>query len=193
MKKIGITGGIGSGKSTVAEIFMHIGVPVFVSDKEARQLQDENVEVKKAISDLFGEAVYANGNLDRTKIASIVFADKKKLEQLNAIVHPAVAKAFEEFCEKNKAAKYILKEAAILFEIGDNKNLDGMIVVSAPVDVRVQRVMERDEITKEAILQRMKNQWSEEEKLKHADEIIVNDGKEMVLPQVIALDEKLRK
>jgi len=193
MKKIGLTGGIGSGKSTVAEIFRKLGVLVFVSDQVAKTLQDENAEVKKAIIEIFGKEVYANEKLDRVKIASIVFSDKKKLEQLNAIVHPAVGKAFEEFCKKNNVAKYVLKEAAILFEIGDNKNLDGMIVVTAPVDVRMQRVMMRDGITKEEILKRMKNQWSEEEKIKKADDVIVNDGKELVLPQVIAVNEKLGK
>jgi len=191
MKKIGLTGGIGSGKSTVAKIFENLGVPVFVSDNVAKMLQDENAEVKKAISEIFGNEIYVNGKLDRAKVAGIVFSDKKKLEQLNAIVHPAVGKAFEEFCNKNKSAKYILKEAAILFEIGDDKNLDGMLVVTAPIDVRAQRVMERDGISKAEVLQRMKNQWSEEDKVKKSDYVIVNDGKELILPQIISMSEKL--
>jgi len=110
---------------------------------------------------------------------------------LNAVVHPAVGKAFEKFCEENKNAKYVLKEAAILFEIGDDKNLDGMIVVSAPEQLRAQRVMARDGITKEEVLRRMKNQWGEEKKTSRADFVIVNDGKEMILPQVIAVNDRL--
>ncbi len=191
MKKIGLTGGIGSGKSTVGEIFRKLGVPVFVSDDEARKLQDENAEVKKKIEEIFGSEVYREGKLDRAKVASLVFSDKEKLEQLNAVVHPAVGKAFEKFCEENKNAKYVLKEAAILFEIGDDKNLDGMIVVSAPEQLRAQRVMARDGITKEEVLRRMKNQWGEEKKTSRADFVIVNDGKEMILPQVIAVNDRL--
>jgi dephospho-CoA kinase len=192
MKKIGLTGGIGSGKSTVADIFRQLGIPVFNSDEVARKLQDENEEVKNGIKKIFGDTVYDdNGKLIRKKIASIVFSDKNKLEQLNAVVHPAVGKAFEQFCEENKQAKYILKEAAILFEIGDEKNLDEMILVAAPEEVRVQRVVARDGISKEEVLSRMKNQWSQKEKIKLANYVIVNDRKELVLPQVVSLNEEL--
>ena len=191
MKKIGLTGGIGSGKSTVAEIFRHLGIPVFNSDEEARKLQDENVEVKKAIAKIFGETIYVNGKLNREKVASIVFADKKKLEELNAIVHPAVAKAFELFCTQHKNSPFVLKEAAILFEIGAEKLLDGMIVVAAPDELRILRVMDRDGSSREDVLKRMKNQLPQEDKVKKADYLIVNDGKQMLIPQVLEIKGKM--
>lgn len=193
MKKIGLTGGIGSGKTTVAEIFRRLGAPVFMSDDVARQLQEENAEVKACMQELFGEDIYRGGKLDREKVAGIVFADKRKLEQLNAIVHPAVAKAFQQFCEAHKDKKYVLKEAAILFETGGNKQLDGMIVVTAPEELRTARVMRRDGISREEVLKRMKNQWPEEKKLQLADLVIVNDEKELMVPQVVKVDEELRK
>jgi dephospho-CoA kinase len=191
MKKIGLTGGIGSGKSTVAEIFSRLGIPVFVSDEVAKMLQEEDEEVKKGISGIFGAAIYAGAQLDRAKVAEIVFTDKKKLEQLNAIVHPAVGKAFEEFCEKNKAASFVLKESAILFEIGDDKNLDGMIVVTAPDELRIERVMRRDGVEKEAVIKRMKNQVKQEEKAKKADHCIINDEQQLLIPQVLKVYREL--
>ena len=191
MKKIGLTGGIGSGKSTVAELFSRLGVPVFVSDNVARDLQEEDQEVKNAIIEIFGKEIYSGNKLDRGKVAEIVFADKKKLEQLNSVVHPAVGKAFEKFCGENRNAKYILKEAAILFEIGDDKNIDAMIVVSAPDDLRINRVMQRDGIEKDAVMQRIKNQMKQEEKVKKANYVIVNDEKELLIPQIIAIDSRL--
>jgi dephospho-CoA kinase len=193
MKKIGLTGGIGSGKTTVAEVFRRLGVPVFLSDDVARRLQEDDPKVKKGIQELFGDEIYADGKLDREKVAGIVFKDKKKLEQLNAIVHPAVAEAFQQFCEKHREEKYVLKEAAILFETGGNKQLDGMIVVTAPEALRTSRVMQRDGVSQEEVTRRMKNQWPEEEKVKQADFVIVNDEKELVIPQVVEVDKALRK
>lgn len=191
MKKIGLTGGIGSGKSTVAEIFSRLGVPVFVSDDVAKRLQEEDEEVRKAIKGIFGEEIYEGKKLDRAKVAGIVFADKQKLEQLNAIVHPAVGKAFEVFCQKHRHANFILKESAILFEIGDDKNLDGMIVVTAPDELRITRVMKRDGVEQEAVVKRMKNQVKQEEKAKKADFCIANDEQQLLIPQVIDVFRKL--
>ncbi len=193
MKKIGLTGGIGSGKTTVAEVFRRLGVPVFMSDDVARNLQEEDPEVKAAIQELFGPAIYAGGKLDREKVAGIVFTNKKKLEQLNAIVHPAVAKAFRQFCEAHHDKKYVLKEAAILFETGGHKQLDGMIVVTAPEELRASRVMRRDNVSREEVQRRMKHQWAEEEKVTKADFVIVNDEKSLVVPQVVEIDEVLGK
>jgi dephospho-CoA kinase len=189
MKKIGLTGGIGSGKSMVAEIFSRMGVPVFISDDVAKVLQEEDEEVRQAITGAFGKEMYSGKTLNRAKLAGIVFADKKKLEQLNAIVHPAVGKAFDQFCEKNSGAKYVLKESAILFEIGDDKNLDAMIVVTAPDELRIKRVMERDGIEKEAVLKRMKNQMKQEEKAAKAKFVIVNDEQQLLIPQAVAVNE----
>jgi dephospho-CoA kinase len=191
MKKIGLTGGIGSGKSTVAEIFSRLGVPVFISDEVAKMLQEEDEEVKKAITEIFGAAIYDENKLNRAKVAEIVFTDKKKLEQLNAIVHPAVGKAFDAFCEKHRNANFVLKESAILFEIGDDKNLDGMIVVTAPDELRITRVMQRDGVEKEAVIKRMKNQVKQEEKAKKADFCIINDEQQLLIPQVLQTYGKL--
>lgn len=191
MKKIGLTGGIGSGKSTVAEIFLGLGIPVFNSDLIARKLQNEDAELKKNIATVFGSEIYIDGKLDRGKIAEMVFTDKKKLEQLNSIVHPAVANAFEKFCEENENAKYVIKEAAILFEIGAEKALDKMIVVSAPDELRINRVMERDLVSREEVLRRMNNQLLQEDKVKKADFVIINDGQELILPQLMSIHEKL--
>ena len=191
MKKIGLTGGIGSGKSTVASIFSQLGVPVFNSDFIARELQDNDPALKKNIQTIFGSEIYNNGKLDRVQLAGIVFTDKNKLDQLTAIVHPAVAQAFDTFCEVHKNAKYILKEAAILFEIGDDQNLDSMLVVAAPFELRLSRVTKRDGITEEQVLKRLANQFSQDEIIKKADFVIVNDEIQMLLPQVLALHNQL--
>jgi dephospho-CoA kinase len=191
MKKIGLTGGIGSGKSTVAEIFLRLGIPVFVSDRVAKELQEEDEKLVSEITGIFGKEIYSGNKLNRSELAAIVFADKKKLAQLNGVVHPAVARAFEKFCAENQHAKYVLKESAILFEIGDDKNLDGMIVVTAPDELRIHRVMQRDGIEKEAVLQRMKNQLSQEDKAAKANYLIVNDEQMLVIPQVLSISEKI--
>ncbi len=191
MKKIGLTGGIGSGKSTVASIFSQLGVPVFNSDFIARELQDNDPALKKNIQTIFGSEIYNNGKLDRVQLAGIVFTDKNKLDQLTAIVHPAVAQVFDTFCEVHKNANYILKEAAILFEIGDDQNLDCMLVVAAPFQLRVARVTKRDGITEEQVLKRLANQFSQDEIIKKADFVIVNDEIQMLLPQVLALHNQL--
>lgn len=191
MKKIGLTGGIGSGKSTVASIFSQLGVPVFNSDFIARELQDNDTALKKNIETVFGSEIYNNGKLDRVQLAGIVFTDKNKLDQLTAIVHPAVAQVFDTFCEVHKNAKYILKEAAILFEIGDDQNLDSMLVVAAPFELRLARVTKRDGITEEQVMKRLANQFSQDEIIKKADFVIVNDEIQMLLPQVLALHNQL--
>jgi dephospho-CoA kinase len=191
MKKIGLTGGIGSGKSTVAEIFSRLGVPVFISDKVARELQENDAGLIAATQKIFGEEIYKDHKLDRAKLAEIVFSDKEKLEQLNAIVHPAVGKAFEKFCRENSGSAYVLKESAILYEIGDEKNLDGMIVVTAPDDLRKERVSERDGITAEEVEQRIKNQMSQEKKAERAGFVLENDEEKLLLPQVLKVHSAL--
>ncbi|MDQ3109456.1 MAG: dephospho-CoA kinase [Bacteroidota bacterium] len=191
MKKIGLTGGIGGGKSTVAEVFSRLGVPVFISDRVAKELQEHDEKVRDEIMKIFGREIYQHDKLDRAKLAEIVFADKIKLDRLNQVVHPAVGRAFEKFCERNSSAKYILKESAILFEIGDDKNLDAMIVVTAPDELRIRRVMLRDGLEREAVLGRIKNQLSQDEKAKKAGFCIINDEEQLILPQVLSVNEKI--
>jgi dephospho-CoA kinase len=193
MKRIGLTGGIGSGKSTVAEIFSRLGIPVFISDEVARDLQENDADLVREIREIFGKEIYNGRKLDRQKLAGIVFSDKQKLQKLNSVVHPAVGKAFEKFCMENSGAAYVLKESAILYEIGDEKNLDGMIVVTAPEDIRKKRVTLRDGIPEEEVEQRMKNQFSQEEKTKLADFVLVNDEQQLLIPQVLKINETLQK
>jgi dephospho-CoA kinase len=188
MKRIGLTGGIGSGKSFVAEIFRHLGVPVFSSDDAGRDLQNSDPEVQAAMRNLFGDVFRPDGTLDRQKVAGIVFSDPGKLKQLNEIVHPAVAKAFENFCAAHASAKYVIKEAAIIFEAGIDKHLDGTILVTAPDAIRIQRVMKRDGISEEEVRARMNRQWPDMKKLPLAQWKIVNDGKMPLLKQVLKIN-----
>ena len=184
MLKIGITGGIGSGKTTVANLFAKLGVPVFFADSETRMLQNSDAELRGELIAAFGPETYlANGTLDRAYLARIVFADKAALQKVNSIVHPAVARHFAAWCAAHESNAYILKEAAILFESGSNAGLDGVIAVTAPEALRIERVMQRDGISEEEVRKRMANQWPEEEKLKRANWIIYNDGRALE-PQV---------
>jgi dephospho-CoA kinase len=191
--KVGITGGIGSGKSVVCEIFKLLGVPVFNSDVEARNLLEEDAVLIAGVKSLFGDQIYnATGKPDRKQIASVVFADKTKLAALNALVHPAVARRFEHWAGSHAAAAYVLKEAAILIESGAYKELDAIILVCAPEELRFSRAAKRDGITEEEVKLRSRNQLSQEELSKYADYSIQNDGREMLIPQVVALHTRLR-
>ncbi|MBN8695959.1 MAG: dephospho-CoA kinase [Bacteroidetes bacterium] len=191
MIKVGITGGIGSGKTTVCKLFELLGVPVYYSDTEAKKLLDEDEVVKQQIVDLFGhDVIDESGKVDRKKMAALVFNNKERLEQLNAVVHPAVAQHFEAWCKKQTNV-FILKEAAILFESGAHKQVDKVIVVSAPLDLKVERVIKRDKVAKEEVLKRINNQMPDEEKVKLADHVIYNNEKELLIPQVIAVYQQL--
>jgi dephospho-CoA kinase len=192
MKKIGLTGGIGSGKSYVAEIFHHLGVPVFNSDDVARDLQTNNKNLIAAIAEAFPGVLTEEHGLNRKRLAEIVFNDSSKLAQLNAIVHPAVGKAFDEFCVVNSNAPYVIKEAAIIFETGLDEMLDSTIVVTAPEQLRIQRVMSRDKVTESEVRARMNRQWSEEQKAERADWIIVNDGERALIPQAVKIHEQIK-
>jgi dephospho-CoA kinase len=192
MLKIGITGGIGSGKTTVCKVFETLGVPVFYADDEARKILQSN-NVVDLIKSFFGSSIVdENGKIDRLKLALEVFNDENKLKRLNSIIHPEVAKVFNAWVENHKESKYVIKEAAILFESGANKGLDKTVNVEAPLELRLERVMRRDNASEEKVLQRMKNQLSDEERKKLADYIIINDEKSAVLPQVIKLHEEFR-
>lgn len=190
MKVLGLTGGIGSGKTTVAGFFQELGIPVFIADTEAKQLMVSDKKVKASIIELFGEEAYKEGLPDRKFIASKVFTDSKKLEQLNAIIHPAVQRHFEEWKERQKAA-YVVYEAAILFEKGGYKSCDLTVLVTAPMESRIERLQERDKSSLEEIEARMSNQWSDEEKANLADFVIVNEELEKTRRAVLKLHENL--
>jgi dephospho-CoA kinase len=193
MIKVGITGGIGSGKTTVCKLFETLDIPVYYADDRAKKLMTSDKKVKLAIINLFGaEAYYRNGRLNRPFISAHVFKNKPLLKKLNAIVHPAVQEDGDRwFAEQH--TRFALKEAALLIESGSYKSMDKLIVVTCPLDIRVSRVVERDGFTKEAVLKRINNQLPEEEKVKFADFIIVNDGKKALIPQVLKVYKKLMK
>lgn len=191
MKHIGLTGGIGSGKSFVAEVFRHLSVPVFSSDDAGREVQTSDPEVVSAIRNLLGDVYLENGSLDRKKVAAIVFADADKLLQLNEIVHPAVRKRFSDFCALHSDAPYVINEAAILFETGIYKTLDGTILVTAPDSIRIDRVMKRDGATEDEVKIRMQKQWPDMKKGQFAQWTIVNDGKHPLLKQVLKIHQQL--
>lgn len=192
MKLIGITGGIGSGKSTIAKVFMSIGYPVYNSDTRAKELINSNEELINSIKLSFGDDLYNSQGLDRKKMASIVFNNPEKLELLNSIIHPAVGKDFEKWIDLQNTS-FILKEAAILFETGIYKSLHKTILVSAPQETRIERVIKRDNTNREEVLSRMNNQWSEEKKTELADYVIDNSGNKLVIPQVLEIIKQILK
>jgi dephospho-CoA kinase len=189
MIKIGITGGIGSGKSTVCKVFKVLGIPVFNADEEARRLMQEDKNLVEKIKELFGEEAFLNEKLNRAKLAAMVFENKDLLQKLNALVHPAVGKEFFRWAAKQTDQPYVIKEAAILFESNAHRGLDYVITVSAPEKLRIERIMQRDGVSAEQVKQRMKNQWPERKKVQLADFVVVNDDKKMVLPQVMRLHD----
>jgi len=192
MLKIGITGGIGSGKSTVCRVFSALGIPVFEADRIAKDLMNTDEEIREKLVNLFGAPVYLpEGVVDRKYLAGIVFNDSSLLAQLNAIVHPVVRRTFFDWCDKQKSP-YIIHEAAILFESGFYKMMDKTITVVTNENERRQRVMKRDGLTLELVKERIRNQWSDEERIKLADFVIGNNDDELIIPQIIEIDKKIR-
>lgn len=192
MLRIGITGGIGSGKSTVADIFNVLGIPVYRSDDASKRLMVEDKDLKKNIIESFGEESYVNGILNRKYLAAQVFNDSQKIALLNSFVHPATINDAQRWTEKQNTA-YTIKEAALIFESGSDKFLDYVIGVKSPVDLRVTRAMTRDNVTREQVEARMKLQMDEDEKMKKCDFIIINDEQQMLIPQVLLLHERFLK
>lgn len=174
--KVGITGGIGSGKSTVCKIFAELGIPVYYADDRAKYLMQHEHYLIDLIKKNFGDDIYATGKLDRALLASRTFGDRDKVALLNSLVHPAVFRDTERWAgEQDPSLPYVLKEAALLIESGSYKNLDKLIVVTAPLAIRLKRVSDRDNISTEDIMARVKHQLPEEEKVKLADFVITND------------------
>jgi dephospho-CoA kinase len=192
MKIIGLTGGIGSGKTTVAKLFEELGAPVYNSDLKAKKLMQESKEIRNAIVDLLGEESYALKKLNKKYIADKVFGDKELLQKLNAIVHPAVRKDFISWVKKKKTP-YVIQEAAILFENNSYKIFDKVILVKAPKEARLERILARDNISREEILARMENQWNDSKKIPLADYIIENTDLEETKLQVEKIHHQLTK
>lgn len=172
-KIIGLTGGIGSGKSRIVAVFTALGVPCYIADQEAKKLMVDNARVKQQIIDLFGEKAYNQNDLNRAYIGELVFNDSQKLAALNAIVHPAVAQDFSVWVSQQDYP-YVIKEVAILFETAGYKAVDQSILITAPKEIRLQRAMKRDQCTKEEVLARMNNQWEDEQRLPLASHVIEN-------------------
>lgn len=187
---IGLTGGIGSGKSTIAEIFTTLKIPVFNSDLEAKKLYS-HPEVKQQIIKHFGNVYNEQHQLDKKALANIVFNDEDKLQQLNNIIHPAVKKLFETWVNKNNHAPILIKEAAILIESGAAKQVNKIIVITAPKEERIRRVMQRDNVSEKEVVVRMNKQLPEEKLIAQADFIIKNDNKQLVIPQVLNIVKEL--
>lgn len=190
MLKIGITGGIGSGKTTVAQVFEVLGIPVYNADKAAKRLMNEDEALKEKIKQQFGNDVYKNEKLDNKHLAQIVFSSEEKLNILNSMVHPATINDANAWMLK-QSTPYTLKEAALLFESGAAELLDYVIGVWAPAPLRLQRVMQRDNSNREEVMARMNRQMDEDIKMKLCNFIITNDEQQLLIPQVIALHEKL--
>jgi dephospho-CoA kinase len=192
MLKVGITGGIGSGKSTVCQVFKLLGIPVYHADIEASYLIDTDTDIRNQLIDLFGDSIY-NGELKRDILAGIIFNDKKALDNVNKIVHPKVRNHFFKWAETHKDKKYILFEAAILFESGTYKLLDKVITVTAPKKLRIERVMDYRNYSADKIKDIIKNQLPDKIKIEQADYVIVNDNKSLILPQILEIHNRLIK
>lgn len=172
-KIIGLTGGIGSGKTTIANYFITAGIPVYIADDEARKIM-QSAEIIDEIQRTFGEAILEQGALNRQKLAEIVFNDPEKLQLLNGIIHPAVKKHFENWVSSHNKTPFIIYEAAILFESGSYKNCDKIITVTAPLETRIQRVIQRDNTTRENVLKRINMQWDDNQRIAKSDFVVEN-------------------
>lgn len=192
MLKVGITGGIGAGKSLVCRVFKTLGIPVFDADHTAKQLMESDEKLVARISQLFGKEIYTAGRLNREQLASRVFSQPYLLQQLNELVHPATIAYGKQWMDSQRTP-YAIKEAAIFFESGSYKEMDVMIGVAAPVDLRIQRAISRPGMTHEKVQERIASQMDAEEKMSKCDYVINNDGIAAIIPQVTALHSILLK
>ncbi|RXM41883.1 dephospho-CoA kinase [Flavobacterium sp. YO64] len=186
VKVIGLTGGIGSGKTTIANFFKEKGVPVYIADDEAKKVM-QSIEIIDQIKSVFGETLFENNILNRSKLAEIVFNNADKLAQLNAIVHPAVKKDFENWLQQHKNDQYVVYEAAILFESGRYKECDYIVTVTAPIEVRIERVIKRDNTTREQVLSRMEMQWNDEKRISLSNFVINNSNLKIANEEVVKI------
>lgn len=191
-KRVGITGGIGAGKTLVCRILNAMGYPVFYSDSESKKILNSDPVVKAAILDLFGAQAYQNNQLNRSFISDQVFTNPERLARLNAIAHPAVRNAFEKWITEQDSP-LIFNEAAILFETGIYKNYDVTVVVTAPIELRIRRVIERDNTDEASVRSRIEKQWTDDQKRTLADFEIVNNEDDFLIPQLLELIQKLKE
>jgi dephospho-CoA kinase len=183
VKKIGLTGGIGSGKSTIARILLAMGYPVYFSDDRSKQLTQTHPEIRRGLTELIGEQIYKGNQLDRSALALAIFSDDALRVKVNQIIHPIVRLDFDCWVE-DQTSSFIFNEAAILFETGASEHFDAMVLVTAPEALRIERVMKRDLCSREEVMQRINHQWSDERKIKLADVVLVNDDVQPLIRQV---------
>jgi len=191
MIKVGITGGIGSGKSFICQVFAKLGVPVYYADIAAKELANTDPEIRQSLTSLLGSDIYSGDYLNRSKMASLIFDNKMLLEKINHVIHPKVARHFEFWCDNHSRKPYIIHESAIIFESQIYSMFDKIITISAPEEVRIQRVIPRCDMNRNKILAIMQNQMPESEKIKRSHYVIINDGRSLILPQVIHIHESL--
>lgn len=191
MIKLGLTGGIGSGKSTIAKVFQELGVPVYFADIEAKKFLLQN-DVKADLLKIFGESVLdKTGLIDKAALAAIVFTDETELAKLNALIHPLLEKDFSNWINQYADAKYIVKEAAILFEAGFDKAVDLILTVSAPVEQRVKRVIARDNVHQQQVIDRISKQWTDQQREAKSQYIILNSNEDMILDEILKIHKEL--
>jgi len=188
--KLGVTGGIGSGKTTVCRIFNVLGVPVFDADKAAKQIMDTDKNMMTSLNSIVGKDLYLTGTLNRTELAKLIFNDTTLLAKVNSLVHPAIYDLFKGWVTEQNTP-YVILEAAILFESGGTKHLDRILSVVAPVEDRIKRVIKRNSLTKEEVLDRIRNQMEDEARIKLSDYVIVNSENEMIIPSIMRIHTEI--
>jgi dephospho-CoA kinase len=188
--KLGVTGGIGSGKTSVCRVFSSLGVPLFSTDPEAKKIMENDGGIIRRINSLVGRDLYSSGSLDRQELAAIIFNNPALLGKINSLVHPVVFDAFEKWV-KEQSAPYVIMEAAILFESGGSKLVDRVATVVAPVEERVQRVILRNSLTREQVLDRMRNQMTDAERMERSDYVIYNSEDDMIIPAILKIHEEI--
>jgi len=188
--KLGVTGGIGSGKTSVCRVFDVLGVPVFSADREAQEIMEKDNVIVRRLNSLAGKDLYITGSLDRMQLAAIIFNDRTMLEKVNLLVHPAVFNQFRKWVLE-QTAKYVIMEAAILFESGASKVVDRVATVVAPVEQRMKRVIQRNKLSREQVLERMKNQMDDETRIKLSDYVIYNSENDMIIPAILKIHDDI--
>ena len=191
MKRIGLTGNIGSGKTTLASCFEILGIAVFNADKQAKLLMNKDINLKQSLITEFGKEVFLNNELNRKYLSKLAFNDNLVLKRLNALVHPVVQNTFEKWSIQQSGA-YVIKEAAILFESNTYQSLDAIICISCPEEIRLKRILKRDDLSEKEVRQRMSHQWAEKKKISLSDYVITNDNTCLVMPQILSVHSALK-
>lgn len=188
--RLGVTGGIGSGKSSVCKVFNVLGIPVFYSDPEAKAIMNNDLSVRSEINAIAGRDLYLSGNLDRAELAKLIFNDDELLGRVNALIHPLVFQNFLQWADM-QAAPYVIMEAAILFESGASELVDKVLTVVAPLDQRIDRIVKGNQLTREQVMDRIRNQMDDDIKVKNSDYIIYNSEDDMIIPPVLRIHKDL--